>query len=60
VAQAAKRCHDRNNSGWWKLIPFYGFWMLFADGDIGDNDYGENPKGLSYDFADVMRKIIVQ
>jgi uncharacterized membrane protein YhaH (DUF805 family) len=52
VAQAAKRCHDRNNSGWWQLIPFYGFWMLFADGDIGDNDYGENPKGLSYDFGD--------
>lgn len=52
VAQAAKRCHDRNNSGWWQLIPFYGFWMLFADGNIGDNDYGENPKGLSYDYGD--------
>ncbi|NRF37175.1 DUF805 domain-containing protein [Pedobacter foliorum] len=52
VAQAAKRCHYRNNSGWWQLIPFYGFWMLFADGNIGDNDYGENPKGLSYDYGD--------
>ena len=49
IAQGAKRCHDRNNSGWWQLIPFYGFWMLFADGDIGPNDYGGNPKGLNYE-----------
>ena len=44
IAQGAKRCHDRNNSGWWQIIPFYGFWMLFADGDWGYNDYGPNPK----------------
>jgi uncharacterized membrane protein YhaH (DUF805 family) len=52
LAQGAKRCHDRNNSGWWQIIPFYGFWMLFADGDIGDNDYGPNPKGLNYNFSE--------
>lgn len=44
-AQGAKRCHDRNNSGWYQIIPFYGFWMLFADGDEGENNYGDNPKG---------------
>ena len=44
LAQGAKRCHDRNHSGWYQLIPFYGFWMLFADGDYGRNDYGESPK----------------
>jgi uncharacterized membrane protein YhaH (DUF805 family) len=44
VAQGAKRCHDRGNSGWYQLIPFYGLWMLFADGDAYDNEYGENPK----------------
>ena len=45
-AQGAKRCHDRNNSGWYQLLPFYSLWMLFADGDWGENDYGDNPKGL--------------
>lgn len=43
-AQGSKRCHDRNNSGWYQLIPFYGLWMIFASGDEDENDYGESPK----------------
>ena len=44
LAQGTKRCHDRNNSGWYQIIPFYGFWMLFAEGDSDENDYGKSPK----------------
>ena len=44
-AQGAKRCHDRDNSGWYQIIPLYGFWMLFADGDAHKNRYGQDPKG---------------
>ncbi|MBK1897776.1 DUF805 domain-containing protein [Chryseobacterium paridis] len=46
IAQGAKRCHDRGNSGWYQIIPFYSLWMLFADSDPGPNEYGPNPKGV--------------
>lgn len=46
LAQGAKRCHDRGNSGWYQIIPFYVFLMVFADGFPGPNEYGYNPKGI--------------
>ncbi|NBA75926.1 DUF805 domain-containing protein [Emticicia sp. ODNR4P] len=46
VAQATKRCHDLGNSGWFQLIPFYTFWLIFADGQLSRNEYGSNPKAI--------------
>lgn len=45
IAQTAKRCHDKSDSGWFQLIPFYILWLLVADSDPGENIYGPNPKG---------------
>jgi uncharacterized membrane protein YhaH (DUF805 family) len=44
LAQGCKRCHDRDNSGWYQIIPFYFFVLLFGDSEEGENCYGENPK----------------
>ena len=45
IAQNTKRCHDVGRSGWYQLIPLYGIYLLFADGESGNNQYGLNPKG---------------
>ena len=53
LAQATKRCHDRGNSGFFQFIPFYRYWMIFANSDYGDNRYGPNPKGLGNNYDDI-------
>ena len=51
IAQDVKRLHDVDKSGWLLLlvlIPLVnivlGLYMLFADGTVGPNRYGADPK----------------
>ena len=42
----AKRLHDCDKSGWYMLIPIYGFILTgFIKGTPGQNKYGANPLG---------------
>jgi len=51
IAVGAKRCHDRDRSGWFQLIsliPFVGIiWLLvelgFLRGTVGPNSFGADP-----------------
>ena len=52
LAQGTKRCHDIDKSGWWQLIPFYIFWLVFKKGNIGMNQYGQDPKLAPYEEVD--------
>ena len=51
LAQGVKRLHDLDKSGWLLiigLIPIvniaFGLYMIFADGTVGPNRYGNDPK----------------
>ncbi|MDR0333536.1 MAG: DUF805 domain-containing protein [Dysgonamonadaceae bacterium] len=54
LAVAVRRLHDVGKSGWWLLIffvPFGIIWLLvlfLTDSQPGSNKYGENPKGVLY------------
>ena len=41
LTQGAKRCHDIGLSGWYQLIPFFSFYLLFASSRKKDNKYQE-------------------
>lgn len=42
-ASTIKRCHDKGQSGWYALIPFYYIVLFFLKGEEKDNEYGPNP-----------------
>ncbi len=45
ILQGIKRMHDVDKSGWYLLIPIYSLILAFTDGTVGQNKYGEDPKG---------------
>ena len=54
LAQGAKRCHDLGKSGWYQLIPFYVFWMLFKPGNAGNNHFGPDPNIETRKMDDIL------
>lgn len=47
IAVAVRRAHDQDKSGWFILIPIYGFIMMFIEGTRGPNRFGPDPKGAA-------------
>ncbi len=44
MPQVVKRMHDVNKSGWYGLIPFYSWILVFTPGTKGPNIFGEDPQ----------------
>ncbi len=49
IGVAIRRMHDVGKSGWFMLIPFYNLYLACCDSDLGENEYGPNPKNLGND-----------
>ena len=67
IAQDVKRLHDVDKSGWFVillLIPIVNFmlglYMLLADGTVGPNRYGEDPKNRMPYFQPTQVNVIVK
>jgi len=43
LSVSVRRMHDVGKSGWWVLVPFASFFLLFKKGDEEQNIYGEPP-----------------
>ncbi|OGU71015.1 MAG: hypothetical protein A2V93_02655 [Ignavibacteria bacterium RBG_16_34_14] len=51
LIQGIKRMHDVDNSGWYILIPIFSLFLLFTDGTVGPNRFGDDPKGRLKDIS---------
>lgn len=44
IAVGVRRMHDVGKSGWFLLIPIYNLILACTDGEVGNNEYGPDPK----------------
>ena len=52
LAVAVRRVHDVGKSGWFILIPIYNFILMVTPGEVGENEYGPDPKNPNADLSD--------
>ncbi len=50
LAVGVRRMHDVGKSGWYLLIPIYNLILACTPGEVGSNQYGEDPKGSDINF----------
>ena len=60
LAVAVRRMHDVGKSGWFLLIPIYGFILLCTNGDVGENKYGPDPKDGTFVDGEVLDSDLVK
>ena len=51
-AVSVRRMHDVGKSGWYIIIPFYNLYLFAMDSQVGDNEYGPNPKNQELSIED--------
>lgn len=44
IAVAIRRMHDVGKSGWFVLIPIYNLILACSNGEVGENEFGPDPK----------------
>lgn len=54
LAVICRRMHDVNKSGWFMFIPIYNFILAVTNGDVGENEYGQDPKEAIQDSDDLL------
>ena len=47
IAVEIRRNHDANRSGWFILLPFYNFYLLFVPTHPEENDWGPVPASIA-------------
>lgn len=47
IGVGIRRMHDQGKAWWFFLIPFYNLYLYCMPGDVGPNQFGEDPLGGS-------------
>lgn len=56
IAVGVRRMHDVGKSGWFLLIPIYNLVLAVTEGEVGENQYGPDPKNPEED--DISKHLV--